>query len=131
MSKLFTPYGGSIVPDNQDDEGRVRMQLSEADMDKIQRGHHWSAEVTDQLTGRKFKVKGASCGEPRCFCAAELVEELVPDEDVYHNELAHELSDAVERHFIRLRRQKKLNEEQIKDIASKALNFIDAHLDDY
>jgi hypothetical protein len=51
-------------------EDRARMNLSAADMDKIGRGSKWSATVTDQNTGLRYRVRGASCGLPRCFCDA-------------------------------------------------------------
>jgi len=47
------------------------MQLSEADMQKIGRGarRRWSATVTDTITGKRYKVRGAACGAP-CHCDA-------------------------------------------------------------
>jgi len=65
MGHLFTPYMKG------DKSGyRAHMQLNEADIAKIKRGRGWRATVTDQITGRKYRVRAASCGIPTCFCAA-------------------------------------------------------------
>jgi hypothetical protein len=65
MGYLFTPYMKG------DKTGkRATMSLNEIDIKKIKRGRRWSATVVDQNTGRKYKVRGASCGLPHCFCAA-------------------------------------------------------------
>jgi hypothetical protein len=61
---VFTPRLSS-----ESDE-RARMNLSAADMGKISRGSRWSATVTDKATGTRYRVRGASCGLPRCFCDA-------------------------------------------------------------
>lgn len=54
---------------------RVEMRLSEEDHAKIGRGR-WRAEITDQLTGRRYKVRGAACSIPRCMCDAVVTEEI-------------------------------------------------------
>jgi hypothetical protein len=52
----------------------MQMQLSEQDSAKIKRGRKWRATVTDQRTGKRWKVRGASCGSPHCFCDAIAIE---------------------------------------------------------
>jgi hypothetical protein len=47
---------------------RLRMSLSDEDIKKIERGHLWTAEVTDLLTNKSYKVKGAACNFPRRSC---------------------------------------------------------------
>jgi len=54
---------------------RLKMSLSEADKAKIGRGRMWSAEVTDLLTNKRYKVEGAACSFPSCFCDAVIVGE--------------------------------------------------------
>lgn len=55
---------------------RAFMELDDKDLAKIKRGRPWSATVLDHASGRRFKVRGSSCGLPRCFCAATIVKEL-------------------------------------------------------
>lgn len=64
MDNIFTPRLSS------NSEDRAKMQLSALDLAKIGRGRAWSATVTDQKTGSRYRVRGASCGLPRCFCDA-------------------------------------------------------------
>ena len=64
MDNIFTPRLSSYTED------RARMELNLADIAKIGRGNRWSATITDQKTGKRYRVKGASCGLPRCFCDA-------------------------------------------------------------
>jgi hypothetical protein len=49
---------------------RVRMQVSQADSDKVTRGPGCKGTVTDKKTGKKYRVYGASCGMPHCYCDA-------------------------------------------------------------
>jgi len=62
MDRIFTPHTPNGV--------RLKMQLSENDWRKIKRGGRWSATVTDLLTGKRYKARGASCALPSCFCDA-------------------------------------------------------------
>ena len=64
---VFTPFHS---PGSQE---RLHLRLSDADMRKIRRGRPWKATVTDLETGVVYRVRGATCGLPRCFCAAEVV----------------------------------------------------------
>ena len=64
MDNIFTPRLSSSTED------RARMELNLADIAKIKRGVRWSATVTDQKTNKRYRVKGASCGSPGCFCDA-------------------------------------------------------------
>lgn len=59
------------------DGKRHEMRLNDEDHAKLRRGR-WSATVTDQLTGKSWKVRGASCGLPRCMCDAAIVCEVTP-----------------------------------------------------
>lgn len=52
----------------------MKFVLSESDSKKITRGLGYKGIVTDILTGKIFKVYGASCGIPRCLCAISVVE---------------------------------------------------------
>ena len=61
---IFTPRISAASED------RARMTLSPSDMAKIGRGSRWSATVTDLNTYKRYRVRGASCGLPRCFCDA-------------------------------------------------------------
>jgi hypothetical protein len=67
---IFTPYKNCTSKD------RVTMWLDTMDIQKIQRGYQWDATVTNQETGKMYKVRGADCGAPGCYCAAEIVTEL-------------------------------------------------------
>ena len=57
---------------------RLRLRLSETDWRKIKRGRPWSACVQDINTGQWYRVRGASCGSPSCFCDAIAVPVGVP-----------------------------------------------------
>jgi hypothetical protein len=59
---LFTPR---LQPSNV----RLKLYLSSEDMAKVRRGR-WSATVTDLITGKVYKAKGAPCDLPRCYCDA-------------------------------------------------------------
>ena len=64
MHNIFTPRLSLFTED------RARMQLNLADIAKIKRSARWSAVVTDRETGKRYRVKGASCGLRYCFCDA-------------------------------------------------------------
>lgn len=70
MGHLFTPRV------NKETSLRAYMKLDDDDYDKIERGHPWSAIVTDLMSKRVYEVEGATCGEDRCFCAAVIVREI-------------------------------------------------------
>lgn len=57
---LFTPRKSADTHD------RYEMRLNDEDMSKVRRGR-WTAEVTDQLTGRRYAARGAACSAPRCL----------------------------------------------------------------
>ncbi len=67
---LFTPRASA------DSSQRLHMQISTADDAKIQRGRLWRATVTDQDTGRRYKVRGAACSAPNCICDAVIMCEV-------------------------------------------------------
>lgn len=77
----FTPFNNkdienlNVLP-TEDEYEFVGMEIDDDDMQKIGRGRDWSAEITDQLTGRRFEVAGAPCNLSTCFCAAKIVREL-------------------------------------------------------
>ena len=58
------------------DGTRAEWYLSEEDIRKLERGHRWSATVTNQDTGRAYRVRGASCGLPHCMCDAKVIREV-------------------------------------------------------
>ena len=70
MNSIFTPRLSYAT------ENRAHMELNLADIAKIKRGVRWSATVTDQKTGERYRAKGASCGLPRCFCDAVITSVL-------------------------------------------------------
>lgn len=57
-----------------DTEERAEMQISEEDRRNLPYSRA-SIEITDQLTGKRWKIRGASCGL-RCFCDAVIVKEI-------------------------------------------------------
>lgn len=57
------------------EDGRIAIRLSDADIQKIERGHPWQATVTDLETGRMYDLKGAACSLSTCFCDAVVVRE--------------------------------------------------------
>lgn len=67
---LFTPR----MAINSDE--RYYMCLSDEDMGKIKRGNPWHAVITNQHNGRRYKVRGAACSAPRCYCDAVVVAAL-------------------------------------------------------
>jgi hypothetical protein len=72
MSHLFTPRIGRDY-----NSERIEMRLSDEDIRKIERGHAWTAIVTDLETNQTWKVKGAACSAPNCYCDAVIVCEMV------------------------------------------------------
>ena len=67
QANLFTPR---ISEQSQE---RKYMILSDVDYTKIRRGS-WSATVTDVNTGISYKVRGAPCSLPNCYCDAVIGE---------------------------------------------------------
>lgn len=64
---LFTPRLAST------DTARAQMELNDSDYAKIGRGCEWQADITDQKTGKRYRVRGADCGAGRCFCDAVIL----------------------------------------------------------
>jgi hypothetical protein len=65
--RIFTPRIKSrLYADNG--WRRLRLQLSPEDWAKVRRGK-WSATITDLVTGRRYRARGASCGAD-CYCDA-------------------------------------------------------------
>jgi hypothetical protein len=52
------------------------MQLNADDHAKIKRGVDWEAAITDQVTGRRYLVRGADCSLPDCVCDAVVIREI-------------------------------------------------------
>lgn len=74
---IFTPFDPKGVTDLPADEmGRVKMVLSVNDNAKVGRARQWQATVCDLNTGRMWRVREASCGLPRCCCAASVMSEV-------------------------------------------------------
>lgn len=63
---VFTPRLTST------DARRLEMAISSDDLAKTGRGN-WRATITDQNTGIAYRVRGASCGLPRCMCDAVIL----------------------------------------------------------
>jgi hypothetical protein len=57
--------------------GSMKLLLNDEDEHRVDKRGHWSDVVTDQATGKTFKVRGASCGLPHCMCAIAIVKEIV------------------------------------------------------
>ena len=64
-----------FTPRSHDGSERYQWQISEQDMRKAKRGRRWGAFITNLTDGRRYKVRGASCGLRGCFCDAEVVQE--------------------------------------------------------
>jgi hypothetical protein len=69
-TRLFTPRQSEHI------NRRIRMQISMVDADKIGRGGPWEATVTDQNTCRTYRVRGAACELPNCYCDAVMICEV-------------------------------------------------------
>lgn len=67
-NQLFTPRLRS------NPTRRVVMQLSLADHAKIGRGPGDFGVITDEKTGKRWRVFGAECGLEGCWCDAEVEE---------------------------------------------------------
>ena len=61
MPRLFTP---------RMKETNERIKISILEENPLPRGKIAAGQVTDAETGKKYKVKSASCGLPRCLCDA-------------------------------------------------------------
>jgi hypothetical protein len=70
MGHLFTPRISSKSNE------RLRMSISDTDYLKVERGHPWRAEVVDLNSNKRYLVRGAACGAPRCRCDAVIVKML-------------------------------------------------------
>ena len=75
LEVIETPAGHMFCPRHEVTGVRIPMRLNDVDFAKVDRGP-WRAEVTDQKTGKRYKVKGASCGFPRCMCDAVITHEF-------------------------------------------------------
>ena len=65
-----------FTPRNREGTERYTWHITADDMQKRRRGSSWSATITNQLNGKSYKVRGASCGLPRCMCDAVVVKEV-------------------------------------------------------
>jgi hypothetical protein len=64
---------------------RYALTVSADDHAKKVRGEQWAATMTDIRSGQQYKVRGAPCGIPTCFCdavATPVVDERT--EPIYH-----------------------------------------------
>jgi hypothetical protein len=75
LEVIETPAGHMFCPRHEVTGVRIPMRLNDVDFAKVDRGL-WRADVTDQKTGKRYKVKGASCGFPRCMCDAVITHEF-------------------------------------------------------
>jgi hypothetical protein len=71
-------HGKYFVTPRSTSDNRLRLEVSEVDHGKLERGRGWEAEMTDIPSGRKYKLYAAACGHPNCFCDAIAVE-IVPN----------------------------------------------------
>ena len=51
---------------------RVKVKVSEADYDKVTRGLGYKGIITNQKTGKTFRLYGRACSLPNCYCDAEI-----------------------------------------------------------
>lgn len=56
------------------DGTRAEITLSDGDYRKVERGRAWEATVTDVRTGTRYRVAGAECAIPDCFCDAVVLD---------------------------------------------------------
>ncbi len=68
------PQNQLFTPRDKFTGERYRMKLSVEDRWLPSRGLGCRGTVTDLLTGKRWKVYGASCGLPNCQCDAVVVE---------------------------------------------------------
>lgn len=69
-TRLFTPRQSEHI------NRRICMKISMVDADKIGRGGPWEATVTNQNTSRTYRVRGATCELPNCYCDAVIICEV-------------------------------------------------------
>jgi hypothetical protein len=68
MTHLFTPRTKNGC--------RESWALNDTDIAKIGGRNRWTAIVTNQETGRTYKVRGAACEFAHCMCDAVIVREI-------------------------------------------------------
>lgn len=66
--------GKCFVTPRDKSGNRMRLEVSESDYKKLNRGRGWEAEMTEVPTGRRYNLYAASCGHQNCFCDAIAVE---------------------------------------------------------
>ncbi len=69
-TRIFTPRQSEHMNEC------IRMQISMVDANKIRRGGPWEATVTNQNTSRTYRVRGAACELPNCYCDAVIICEV-------------------------------------------------------
>jgi len=68
--------GKYFVTPREKSGNRLRLEVSESDCKKLNRGRGWEAEMTEIPTGRRYALYAASCGHHDCYCDAIAVEVL-------------------------------------------------------
>jgi hypothetical protein len=61
----------NLVPRLRWNNERLHLVISDEDDAKLRqqgRGPGYKCQVTDLITGRRFRVFGAHCGLPECWC---------------------------------------------------------------
>lgn len=53
---------------------RIKLNVSESDLQKVTRGPGYKGIVTDMDTWKRYKIYGKACELPRCYCDAKAVE---------------------------------------------------------
>ena len=64
------------VGNQPEPENMLKLRVLASDYAMLPRGTRATAIVTDLDTGKRYQLRRASCGLPRCLCALALVKEL-------------------------------------------------------
>lgn len=70
LIKQIDPQTKFLFTPRQADGTRLQLRLDAKDYAKIKREVAWSAIVYDHDSGHTFRVRGAECSLPNCFCDA-------------------------------------------------------------
>ena len=74
MAQVKNPWH-LFTPRSLDGEKRFAWHISDEDLAKTRRGR-WTAIITNLEDGKRYKVRGAACSLPRCYCDAVVLSEV-------------------------------------------------------
>lgn len=72
---LFTPFV------SKDSKLKAYMKIDDDDYSMIRRGQHWSAIITDHLSGGIYEVEAKTCDASDCYCQAVIIGEVQEGKD--------------------------------------------------